>query len=190
VTIGITGGIGAGKSLISKILESLYYPVFNSDVEAKLLVENDSEIKTRIIALLGKEAYSLNGYNRPFVAGIVFSNDEKLKQLNAIIHPAVRNAFQEFVWNSDSDIVFNEAAILFETGAYKEFEKTILVCADEELRIKRIAKRDKASIEEIKARFAKQWPDERKRPLADFIIENNEKESVLVQLNEILEKLK
>lgn len=188
--IGLTGGIGAGKSLISKILESLSFPVFNSDLEAKLLVENNLEIKSKIKELLGDKAYTHKGYNRPYVANIVFQNVEKLELLNSIIHPAVRRSFQEFAQKSDSKLIFNEAAILFETGAFKTFDKTILVCANEELRIKRIVKRDNTSVEEVKSRLAKQWPDAKKRPLADFIIENNETESVLLQLNEIIDLLK
>jgi dephospho-CoA kinase len=189
MTIGLTGGIGAGKSLISKILESMFYPVFNSDNEAKYLIESNLEIRRKISNLLGQNAYNENGYNRQFVASVVFKNEVLLNELNSIIHPEVRKAFKYFSSNSNSKLVFNEAAILFETGAYKTFDKTILVCANEDLRIRRIAKRDNSTEEEIKARFSKQWSDEQKRPLANYIIENNEQESVLLQLNNILEEL-
>jgi dephospho-CoA kinase len=189
VTVGLTGGIGAGKSLISKLVRTLSYPVFNSDLEAKLLVEENEEIKTKIKDLLGEEAYLANAYNSAYVAKVVFGNQDKLNQLNSIIHPAVRDAFKKFVDQHKSKIVFNEAAILFETGAYQSFDKTILVCADEKIRIERVVKRDNSSVEEVKARIAKQWPDDQKRALADFVIENNDDESVLLQLNNILEKL-
>jgi dephospho-CoA kinase len=187
--IGLTGGIGAGKSLVSKILVSMSYPVFNSDAEAKKMVEKNSVIRANIIKILGKKAYTAEGYNRPYVASIVFNDNEKLEQLNAIIHPAVRQAFKEFSIEHAGELVFNEAAILFETGAYKTFDKTILVVADEEIRLKRVLDRDKSSKEEIQARFSKQWNDNQKMKLADFIIDNNEKESVLLQIQAILKSL-
>jgi dephospho-CoA kinase len=187
--IGLTGGIGAGKSLISKILEVLSYPVFNSDLEAKFLVENNAEIKSKIVALLGENSYKKEGYNSTFVAEVVFHNEEKLKQLNEIIHPAVRSAFAEFARKNQSNLTFNEAAILFETGAHKSFDKTILICADQDIRIGRILKRGKLSVEDIQGRLEKQWMDSKKRKLADFVIENNGKESVLIQINNVLEKL-
>lgn len=189
MTIGLTGGIGAGKSLISSILESLSYPVFNSDKEAKSIVEQNEIVKNKIIQLLGQNAYQDGSYNRPFVANIVFHDADKLKRLNEIIHPVVRQLFKEFAAKQESKLIFNEAAILFETGAYKSFDKTILVYANEKVRLNRVIARDGSNKNEILARFAKQWPDEKKIPLADFIIENNEEKSVLLQLDEILNKL-
>ncbi len=187
--IGLTGGIGAGKSLISSILESLSYPVFNSDKEAKEIVEQNETVKNKIIQLLGQNAYQDGSYNSLFIANIVFHDDNVLKQLNEIIHPAVKQAFIDYSANQQSKLVFNEAAILFETGAYKSFDKTILVCANEEVRLKRVVARDGSTKDEILARFAKQWPNEKKIPLADFIIENDDEKSVLLQLDEILNKL-
>ena len=189
MTIGITGGIGAGKSLISRILETLSYPVFNSDKEAKVLVESNPVIKQKIIQLLGKDAYENGLYNRSYVATIVFHNENKLKQLNDIIHPTVRQLFIDFVASQSSSLIFNEAAILFETGAYKSFDKTILVCAKEDVRLKRIISRDGANEKDVLTRFAQQWRDNEKIPLADFVIENNDEKSVLLQLNSILTEL-
>ncbi len=189
MTIGLTGGIGSGKSLISKILESLDYPVFNSDAQAKIIVEEDHTLKTEIIKLLGDRAYENDKYDRQYVSQIVFHDESKLKELNNIIHPAVRKSFKLFAENQTSKLIFNEAAILFETGAYKSFDKTILVCSDEETRLKRVMKRDKTEKKEVLARFAKQWSDVKKRPLADFVIENDGERSILMQLDAILKIL-
>ncbi|MDG1347312.1 MAG: dephospho-CoA kinase [Crocinitomicaceae bacterium] len=184
--IGITGGIGSGKSLVAKILETLKYPVFYSDSEAKNIVRSNDEVQNEIIRIFGPEAYLQGEYNRPFVAEKVFANQELLTQLNQLIHPAVRAAFDEFCDKSKAEIVFNEAAILFETGTYKSFDAVILVCSPEKLRVERLMKRDNASKEEIQARMNKQWSDDKKKKLTNLIIENDEKSSILEQIDEIL----
>ena len=184
--IGITGGIGSGKSLVAKILETLKYPVFYSDSEAKNIVRSNDEVQNEIIRIFGPEAYLQGEYNRPFVAEKVFANQELLTQLNQLIHPAVRAAFDEFCDKSKAEIVFNEAAILFETGTYKSFDAVILVCSPEKLRVERLMKRDNASKEEIQARINKQWSDDKKKKLTNLIIENDEKSSILEQIHEIL----
>ncbi|MDG2465303.1 MAG: dephospho-CoA kinase [Crocinitomicaceae bacterium] len=184
--IGITGGIGSGKSLVAKILETLKYPVFYSDSEAKNIVRSNDEVQNEIIRIFGPEAYLQGEYNRPFVAEKVFANQELLTQLNQLIHPAVRAAFDEFCDKSKAEIVFNEAAILFETGTYKSFDAVILVCSPEKLRVERLMKRDNASKEEIQARMNKQWSDDKKKKLTNLIIENDEKSSILEQIHEIL----
>ncbi|MDC1403673.1 dephospho-CoA kinase [Crocinitomicaceae bacterium] len=184
--IGITGGIGSGKSLVAKILETSKYHVFYSDIEAKNIVDSNIEVRNQIIRVFGPQAYLKGEYNRPFVAEKVFANQELLTQLNQIIHPAVRAAFDQFCDKSKAKIVFNEAAILFETGAYKSFDAVILVCSPEKLRMERLMKRDNASKKEIQARMNKQWSDQKKRELTNLIIENDEKSSILEQTNEIL----
>ena len=184
--IGITGGIGSGKSLVAKILETLKYHVFYSDIEAKNIVDSNIVVRNQIIRVFGPQAYLKGEYNRPFVAEKVFANQELLTQLNQIIHPAVRAAFDQFCDKSKAKIVFNEAAILFETGAYKSFDAVILVCSPEKLRMERLMKRDNASKKEIQARMNKQWSDQKKRELTNLIIENDEKSSILEQTNEIL----
>lgn len=190
VRIGLTGGIGAGKSTVAKILQARSYPVFYSDLAAKILVENDWDIQLKIKSIFGERAYLNGEYNREYIAELAFENQDLLNQLNQIIHPAVREAFDRFVAEQKpNQLVFNEAAILFETGAFSSFDFTILVCAPEELKIERLQQRDKSSISAIKARMRKQWSDEKKRPLADFVIENNEKDSVLLQVDEMLKKI-
>ena len=187
--IGLTGGIGSGKSLVAKILETRNFPVFYSDEVAKNVVNKDVGVKSKIISLLGPDAYTESTYNRNYVAQRVFQAPEELAKLNQIIHPAVRHAFDEFVLSSNVPYVFNEAAILFETGAYKTFDFMVLVCSPEKLRYERLLIRDKTTMEEIKLRMDKQWSDEQKRPLADFVIENNEKDSLLEQIDQLLKKI-
>jgi dephospho-CoA kinase len=189
ITIGLTGGIGSGKTTVAKILESKGFPVFYSDDVAKAIVVGNPTVKDEIIELLGEEAYLNGAYNREFVGKTVFANKELLTKLNHIIHPAVRKAFSDFSRQQTHPLVINEAAILFETGAYTSFDKTILVCSPKELRIKRLLNRDGASEGEIKARMDKQWTDEQKRELANFVIENDEKHSLLFQIDEIVREL-
>jgi dephospho-CoA kinase len=186
-TVGITGGIGAGKTLVSTIIKKMGFPVFNSDVEAKELVSKNSKIRTEISNLLGERAYHQNGsYNTKYVAKIVFQQPEKLIQLNNIIHPAVRDKFSEFVQKSTSDIVFNEAAILFETGAYTQFDSIILVTAPEEIRIQRCMERDSLSREEIVAKMKNQWSDDQKKAFNTFIINNDGIQPLLYQIEKII----
>ncbi len=143
IRVGITGGIGSGKTVIGSIIEKMGFPVFYADKVAKELIQQSESLKEKIIALLGKNAYDQNGnYNTQFVGQVVFNNPEKLTELNELTHPFVRTKFDDFVDNSASEIVFNESAILYETGSYQLFDKIILVTAPVELRIKRCIRRD------------------------------------------------
>lgn len=188
--VGVTGGIGSGKSYICRILESIGYPVFYSDQEAKQIILNDIEVKTKIIAEFGEEAY-LNGiYNKVYIASIVFNDSEKLKILNQIVHPAVRKAFNSWAKKQNAPIVFNEAALLFENGSWKDFDKVILVHADIETRIKRLIQRDGSSEDDIYSRIKSQWTDEKKMDLADFCINNSENQLLQPQIDKILLEIK
>jgi dephospho-CoA kinase len=187
--IGLTGGIGSGKSLIGKIVENLGYPVYYSDLAAKELVDTDSEIRSQLIGLLGSEVYIVNELNRPFLAQQLFKNDQLRIQVNQIIHPKVRSAFEEWCNRQNSPYVFNEAAILFETGAYKTMDKNLLVTAPTELRIQRVIERDKMAVQQVEERISKQWSDNEKRALADFIIINDEKEPLIAQIETFLATL-
>ncbi|MDB2657310.1 dephospho-CoA kinase, partial [Crocinitomicaceae bacterium] len=140
--IGITGGIGSGKSMVGKILESMGYPVFYSDDQAKLLADRNPEIRHDLIDLFGPEVYNEAGLNRPFLAEKIFGDETLRQQVNQIIHPRVREAFDQFADNHASPFVFNEAAILIETGAHKNFDALVLVTAPEEIRIQRVQARD------------------------------------------------
>jgi dephospho-CoA kinase len=187
--VGVTGGIGSGKSYICRIFESFGYPVFYSDIEAKKIILNDSKVISEITLAFGEQAYIDGVYSREYIASIVFNDPEKLKKLNQIIHPTVRKAFDSWAEKQKSDIVFNEAALLFENGSWKDFDKVILVHADMETRIKRLIQRDGSTEEEIYRRINSQWSDEKKMVLADYCIDNSENQLLQPQIDEILNKI-
>jgi len=186
IKVGITGGIGAGKSIIGKVLTVLGYPVYYSDKEAKLLMNEDQELRKELMAVFGKQAYVNDELNRPFLAKCIFNDPSLKEKMNALVHPKVRKRFNEWASKQSAPIVFNEAAILFETGAYTQFDFTILVVADEELRIHRVQQRDDMSREEVLARMKNQWSDEEKKTLASFIIENNSNNLIVPQVEEVI----
>lgn len=188
-TIGVTGGIASGKSTVVRIIQELGYPVFFSDQEARLISETDERVVEELKLLFGEHIYSSGLLNRAEVARKVFRNDALLAQMSAIIHPRVRSAFQSWSQTQHSNLVFNEAAILFETGAYKNFDKTILVTAPLELRIQRAMKRDRVSREDVVSRITSQWTDEQKIPMASFVVQNDEHTPVLMQIEKIIQEL-
>jgi len=189
IKIGVTGGIGAGKSMICSVLEQMGYPVFYSDIEAKKIISSNSEVKHQLIELFGSQIFINNQLNRTYLASILFSDTTLVEKMNAIVHPKVRETFQEWALNQNSRIVFNEAAILFETGAFKNFDATILLTAPLDVRLKRVAARDNASEEEIMKRINNQWSDDKKMNLATFILVNDDTKSVLNQLETILSEI-
>lgn len=170
---GITGGIGSGKSTAAKFFEELGIPVYNSDTRAKTIQNENSEVKVKIIAAFGEEAYNENGLNKPYLSKQVFQNNEKLKLLNSIVHPAVFQDFENWKKAQKSDIVMKEAAILIESGSYKDCDVVISVVVDVETRIARTIQRDGLSREEILARINNQISDEERITKSDFIIDNN-----------------
>ena len=172
--IGITGGIGSGKSTVSKFIEELGFPVYDSDFWAKELVNLDKNLKSRIIELLGEESYDENGkYNRKFVAEKVFDHQELLLKLNQIIHPAVKIHFENWVNAQNAEFVFKETALLFELKLNESCYQSVLVTADENIRIKRVMNRDGRTYREVKEIIDKQMPEVDKVKLADFVIQNN-----------------
>lgn len=170
---GITGGIGSGKSTAAKIFEELGIPVYNSDTRAKTIQNENSEVKVKIIATFGEEAYNENGLNKSFISKQVFQNNEKLKILNSIVHPAVFQDFEDWKKAQEVNIVMKEAAILIESGSYKDCDVVISVVVDVETRIARTIERDGLSREEILARINNQISDEERIEKSDFIIDNN-----------------
>ena len=190
IKIGVTGGIGAGKSLICSILEHLGYPVFYSDTEAKKIISSNLQVKLELIELFGNQIFIDSQLNRPFLASLLFSDSTLIEKMNSIVHPKVREAFDKWSLIQNSSIVFNEAAILFETGGYKNFEATILVTAPLTIRLKRVVERDKTSEEEIMKRINNQWSDDQKKDLATYIIVNDDVQSVLNQLDIVLFAIK
>jgi dephospho-CoA kinase len=187
--IGITGGIGSGKSTVSKILQTMGYPVFNSDDQARKILFQSKDLHDKLKENFGEEII-VNGIpDKVSLAKIVFSSKEKLKMLNELIHPLVRISFDEWILKQKSKIVIKEAAILIESGAYKECDKIIVVKSPEELRIKRVMKRDSVTEEEVKRRMKNQLPSNELMKFADFVIENDESHALLPQINLILTEL-
>lgn len=186
--IGLTGGIGSGKTTISKIFSALNYPVFYSDTEAKKIMHS-SEVRKEIEHLFGSGMYENDNLNRTKLAELIFNNEDLRRDLEGIVHPRVREAFNKFVSQASSSLVINEAAILFETGANKNFDKIIYVTAPVELRIQRVISRDHVSEELVKTRIQTQNPDEVNARLADYVIVNDGEHSVLKQIQIILEEL-
>lgn len=171
--VGITGGIGSGKTRIVELFESLGVPCYIADREAKRLMNEDADVKKTIIGLFGNEAYASGILDRTLLGNIVFTQPQKLNALNAIVHPAVAKDFKNWVDNQHYPYVIKEVAILFETGGYKQVDKTLLITAPKETRIARVMKRDASSKKSIIDRMQNQWSDDKKIPLADFVIENS-----------------
>jgi dephospho-CoA kinase len=192
IKIGITGNIGAGKSLVASIFHSLHWPVFNSDIEAKFILSEDKNIMEKIKSLLGVRAYLPNGaLDRKYMAQILFSNPEIRTAVNQIVHPVVAEHFLK--WCSQHyafKVVCKESALLFETGLYKQLDCNILVVADDELRIQRVIKRDGINREQVMQRFDAQWEQARKRSMADFIIVNNDKKYLTKNCLEVYRAIK
>ena len=178
VSVGITGGIGSGKTTIAKVFERLGYEVYYADDRAKALYHESKELKADIIRVFGPETYTETGkLNRTYLASKVFPNPELLQELNSIVHPAVRSDFvswrEQASKNSSKLFVLKEAAILFETGTYKDNALNLLVYAPQNLRIERVAKRDGASETAIVQRMNRQMTDHKKSALADFVLYND-----------------
>lgn len=186
--IGLTGGIGSGKSTVAQIFRSLGIPVYESDVRARELMNSDPEMKVKIIDLFGVASFSAEGLDRKYIADKVFKDKILLEKLNAIVHPlvkadAIRWANEEA--QSKSPYVIKESAILFEEELTKELDAIILVVADEKIRIDRVAKRDIVSEAQVRERMQHQWPDEKKIPMADYVIYNDEERSLIEQVTDI-----
>lgn len=186
--IGLTGGIGSGKSTLLAWLRSNGIPCFESDIVGKQLL--NGQLKQDVIDYFGPELYPNDVLDTKRMAQLVFQDKEALEKLNNLVHPAVGKAFKDFVEkNKNAQIVVKEAAILFETGGYKSCDFVILVCAPLEKRISRVIQRDGVKRAEVLARMSKQWDDNKKSALADFVIENDSLELAIEQLEAILKKL-
>ncbi|MES2557624.1 MAG: dephospho-CoA kinase [Bacteroidota bacterium] len=187
--VGITGGIGSGKSTVCAVLVAMGYPVYNSDERAKTIMETSPGVREQLITAFGEPTFENNQLNRTYLAQAIFNNPSKREQINAIVHPAVRADFQQWVIAQTSPIVFQESALLIETGGYRLLDYTVLVTAPEELRIQRVVKRDAADETAIRSRINSQLSDEEKRKSADFVITNDEQSLLLPQVNELLSLL-
>lgn len=185
MVVGLTGGIGSGKSTIAKEFATLGISVFNSDEQAKALIANNAQVKKRIIAAFGEEAYQNGEYNRAYIAQIVFNSSEKLAILNGIVHPALAKYFKQWTKKQTSPYVLKEAAILFESGSYKDCDYIITVTAPEEVRIARVMARDHCTEAQVRARMSQQWSDTQRIALSNAVIENVDLESAKEQVKRI-----
>ena len=183
--VGLTGGIGSGKTTVARFFEELGIPIYISDTEAKRLMSVSPEIRREIIELLGTDAYTSEGLNRKYIADKVFKDKQLLEKLNAIVHPRVATNFANWYKQQDSPYVIKEAAILIETGAYKQLDKIVLVTANLEQRIHRIINRDKVSRDDVLQRIRNQMSDQEKIPYADYIIENDRDEPLTEKVEEL-----
>ena len=187
--IGLTGGIGSGKSKILSVFSTYGIPCYESDRRAKWLMQRDAELKSQIKSFFGDQIYENDQFNQRKLAKLVFANKYKLEALNSLVHPRVKMDFKSFVSQQDTPYIIKEAAILFETGGEKDCDATILVTAPEKLRLQRVLNREKISSIDIKARINNQWSDSRKIPLADYIINNIDWDKTLKKIDEIHQKL-
>lgn len=189
--IGITGGIGAGKSTVSTICKHLGFKVYNSDQRAKEIVSEDSTIKKKLISFFGNNVYKNGVLDRKFLSDKIFNDKSSLQQINSIIHPAVKKDFNCWVTNNSNEkILFKESALLFESGAYKELDKIILIVSDKNLRVSRVLNRDQnRSKKEIESIIDKQIDEVDAIKYADIVIDNNHKKMLLPSVIKEIEKL-
>lgn len=191
IKLGITGGIGSGKSTVSELFTLLGIPVYIADKESKRLTETSVVIKEQLIALFGEDLYQDGILNKALLASYIFSDKEKLEKVNRIIHPVVGNDFNEWIeLNKTSEIVAQEAAILFESGFDKLVDKVVVVYTPLGMRISRTMQRDGVTREKVLERIENQMSDEKKVELSDFVIVNDGTISLIEQVLEIINKLK
>ena len=186
IIVGLTGGIGSGKSTVAHIFSKLGYAVYDSDTRAKALYSESPELKEAMTLAFGKEVYIQNQINRPYLAKLVFHDSEKLSILNKIVHPFVKKDFSSWVKKQNSSLIVREAAILIESGAHEDCDKIITVEAPKDVRIHRVVQRDASTKEEVESRISKQLSDEERRRLSDYIIHNDGTTSIIYQVQEIV----
>lgn len=186
IKIGITGGIGSGKSVVASLLELHGIPVYIADRESKILTDSSPIIRDRLTALFGKEIYTEKGVNKQLLAFHIFGNPKYMQKVNAIIHPEVNRHFSEWTKKQASDICAIESAILFESGFDKTVDKSLMVYAPIDIRIERATGRDRVPREEIERRIRNQMPDEVKRDRSDYVIHNDGKQALLPQIEKLL----
>lgn len=188
--IGVTGGIGSGKTTVCKIFEVLGIKTYYADSRAKGLMESDQSLILRIKEIFGEKSYQEEKLNRKEIARQAFTDKSLLNQLNEAVHPAVKLDFEHWVQQHSAEkILLKEAALLIETGSYKELDLLILVLADEQTKVDRVVKRDQRDEKEVLKIISEQLPDSEKIPLANFIINNNETNSTIKQVMDIFQQL-
>lgn len=180
--IGITGGIGSGKTTVCELFRLLKVPVFNADLSAKNIMEHHPFVREKLITDFGSEIYADGILNRKLLARIIFTHPEHLSMVNQLVHPLVQNDFREWANHQTAYYILMEAAILFESGTYKLLDGVILVSAPEKLRIDRVMKRDHIQSEEVKKRIASQCSEEERMQKSDYVIFNDEKQALIPQV--------
>ena len=191
IKVGITGGIGSGKSTVCEVFKLLDVPVFEADVVAKQLQNTNQKIKNGLISLFGEDIYTPEGLvDRKKLADIIFNSDFQIAKINELIHPVVKEEFENWLKKQNSAYIIHEAAILFESGFYKIMDYTILVSAPEEQRIERVMKRDCINRETVMQRIKKQWNEEEKQKLASIVVHNDNKNLVIPEIIKIDKNLK
>lgn len=186
--IGLTGGIGSGKSAVAGIFKVLGVPVFDADAEAKQIMEKDEELALSIKNLFGQESYTDKKLNRKYIADIVFNNPDKLEQLNALVHPAAILAANNWMNLQAAPYVVKEAALLFESASARHLDYVIGVYSPWELRIKRVMERDNLTAEQVLARMRRQMDEEEKMKLCDFVAVNDEQQLLIPQVVQLHKK--
>lgn len=194
IIVGLTGGIGSGKTTVANFFKKLGIPIYIADVEAKKLMNKSKVLRRKIITLFGEEAYLDNKLNRPYIAGKIFNNESLLQQMNAIVHPKVGKHFKKWAEKQNAPYVIKEAAILFENSSYLHCDFVITVIVEENIRIKRVLERDNTTKSKIRAIIDNQWNDEDKVKLSNFVIKNNTlkdtENQVLAIHKELLKQIK
>jgi len=185
IMIGLTGGIGSGKSVVAKVFATLGIPVFNADDEAKRIMQTSTEIKTKLIEQFGTDIYNAHGLDKEKLASIVFNDSFQLQLLNAIVHPVTIQAAKDWAAKQTSPYVIKEAALIFESGAADGLLKVIGVTAPLSIRIHRVMQRDGITKDQVDARMRNQISDTIKMRLCDYVIENNNQQMVIPQVLEI-----
>ena len=184
ITIGLTGGIGSGKTTIANIFNEYFsIPIYITDKEAKQIIATDPDVQSKIIKIFGKNAFINKQYNAKYIGSIVFNDENMLKKLNNIIHPAVAKNFIAWKEKQTAPYVIKESAILFESGSYKDCDMIISVVAPLELRIKRVMLRDNIDRKSVENRIKNQWSDKKKIKNSNFVIEN-------IEINKNFDKIK
>lgn len=187
--VGLTGGIGSGKTTVAKMFNDLGIPVYIADEEAKKMMVSSKIIKRKLIELFGTRAYENNQLNKPFIAEAIFNNKVLLEKMNAIVHPKVASHFKRWMKKQNSPYVIKEAAILFENGSYKQYDFIITVTAPKELKIERLLKRDNTTLDKIEAIMNNQWPDDEKVKRSHYVIVNSELEATRQQIVKIHQQI-
>jgi dephospho-CoA kinase len=185
IIVGLTGGIGSGKSMVGKLLEDLGVPVYNSDIEAKRLMHTSKVLRKKIVQLLGAESFLDGALNRSFIAEKVFNDKKLLQKLNGIVHPAVKKHFLGWAKKQEHPYVVQETALLFENGMQEFYNKIILVTAPKDIRIERIISRDGSTKQQVLERMSNQMGDNIKVPLADYVVANIDFDETIKKVTEL-----